>query len=127
MIENIITGALLVVALIHILPVVGFFGQQRVNALYDIEIVDKNIAILMRHRAILFGILGSLFAYAAFKPALQPPAMVAAAFSIASFFYLAFSTGGYNKAMRRVVGADIIAAIALALAIALRLYLYLAE
>ena len=92
MIEHTITGLMLVVAAIHLVPIAGFFGRERLTALYGIPIDNPDLEILMRHRAVLFGILGLFFAYAAFTPALQSVAFVAAAISISSFFYLARSS-----------------------------------
>lgn len=111
--ERIITILLLVVAVIHLLPLSGFFSVDRLASLYGIDVEDNNLAILMRHRAVLFGILGGLFAYAAFKPGLQPIAFVVAFISIASFFFLAFSVGEFNDSIRKVVIADVVAAVAL--------------
>lgn len=119
MIERSITGLMLVVALIHLLPIVGVLGGERLSMLYGVAIDDRNLAILMRHRALLFGILGGLFAYAAFVPALQPVAFTAAAVSLAGLFWFAFSAGGYNEAIRKVVIADIVATICLVLAVVL--------
>ena len=120
MTERWITGLMLIVAVIHLLPIGGFLGVERLNALYGIEVADRNLEILMRHRAVLFGILGAFFAYAAFHPSLQPLAFIAAGASLASFFYLAFATGEFNDAIRKVVVADVAATAALLGAIALR-------
>ncbi|MGB5809713.1 MAG: hypothetical protein WBG86_04230 [Polyangiales bacterium] len=117
--DRVITGALLVVAAIHLVPLTGFFGAARLEALYGISVSDANLAVLMRHRAVLFGILGAFFAYAAFVPAWQPAAFVAALVSIASFFYLAFVTEGAGDAIRKIVVGDIVAAVALFVAIGL--------
>ena len=87
MYERIITGLILVIAVIHLLPVSGFFGADRINSLYGISITNGNLEILMRHRAVLFGILGVFFVYAAFNSAIQPIAFVAAFISLASFFF----------------------------------------
>ena len=62
------------------------------------EIPDNNLEILLRHRAALFGILGAFIIYAAFNPGLQPVAFGAAFLSIATFFFLAWSVGGFNDA-----------------------------
>ena len=113
MAERVITGLMLVVAVIHLLPVSGFLGTGRLASLYGIEITDENLQILMRHRAILFGILGAFFAYAAFRPTLQPIAFAAAFVSLATFFYLALSAGDFNDAIRRVVWADVLASVCL--------------
>ena len=109
MAEIIITLMLLIIAVIHIIPITGFAGATRLESLYGVSVSDSNMEILMRHRAVVFGILGVFFAYAAFVPSLQPLALLAAFVSLASFFYLAWSVGGYNDALKRVVVADIIA------------------
>lgn len=114
--EKVVTGLLLIIAVIHLLPVVGVQSVGRLEVLYSVEIAEQNLEILMRHRAVLFGLLGVFFAYAAFMPAVQPLAFIAAFVSIASFFYLAFTVGGYNAALGRVVIVDMIAAICLVVA-----------
>lgn len=119
MYERLITALMLVVALIHLLPLSGVIGIDRLASLYDIDIADGNLEILMRHRAVLFGILGGFFAYAAFKPAIQPIAFIAALVSVTSFFFLAFSVAELNDAIRRVVIADVVASVALLGAVAL--------
>lgn len=119
MVIRLIMGLLLVVAMIHLLPFSGFFGADRIAALYGIDLADRNLEILMRHRSALFGILGLFFVYATFRPAVQPIAFAVAFASIASFFFIAFSVGGFNDAIKRVVVADVVAAISLLAAIAL--------
>lgn len=119
MYERLITALLLVVAVIHLLPLSGVIGIDRLAALYDIEIADSNLEILMRHRAVLFGLLGGFFVYAAFKPAVQPIAFIAAFISVTSFFFLVFDAAEFNDAIRIVVIADVVALVALLGAVAL--------
>lgn len=119
MYDRAISGLLLVVAVIHLLPIGGVLGVDRLASLYGIGVADNNLAILMRHRAVLFGILGGLFAFAAFRPSIQPLAFIAASASVASFLYLAATIGEYNDAIRKVVIADVVAAVALAVSIVL--------
>ena len=119
MIERIITLMLLIIGVIHLLPLTGVIGAERLSALYGLNISEPNLEILMRHRAVLFGLLGGFFVYAAFKPGLQNIAFIAAFVSVGSFFYLAFSVGGYNDAVGRVVTADYIAAACLVVAVTL--------
>jgi hypothetical protein len=107
--ERTITGLMLIVAVIHLLPLTGFFGVNRLASLYGIGITDGNLEILMRHRAVLFGILGAFFAYAAFTPALQPLAFIAAFASLASFFFLSLSVGDFSDSIRKVVIVDVVA------------------
>jgi hypothetical protein len=67
----------------------------------------------MRHRAVLFGLLGLFLVHAAFRPTLQPLAFVAGFASVVSFLALAYSTGGYNAGVARVVTADWVALVCL--------------
>lgn len=120
--DRIITVALLIVAVIHLLPISGYLGISRLSSLYAINISDPNLEILMRHRAMLFGILGGLFAYAAFQTKLQPFALLAGFVSVLSFFYLSYTVGGFNQAIKKIVIADIVAFAALAVAASVYLY-----
>ncbi|HMR07420.1 MAG TPA: hypothetical protein PKA88_16680 [Polyangiaceae bacterium] len=114
MYERVTTALMLAVAIIHLLPSVGFLGTTRLATLYAIEVTGPDLEILLRHRALLFGILGAFFGYAAFVPALQPIAFCGAGLSIGSFFYLAWAVGGYGSALTKVVVVDVIAAACLA-------------
>ncbi|WP_339858739.1 phosphopantetheine adenylyltransferase [Pseudohongiella acticola] len=111
--EKVITGLLVLVGIIHLLPVSGVLGVERLAALYGVSLGDPNIEILMRHRAILFGLLGLFLVYAAFQASLQNLAIVAGLVSVVSFIAIAWSVGEYNESVRRVVIADIIAIVAL--------------
>src|SRR5690554_4133328 len=111
--EKVVTGLLVLVGIIHLLPVSGVLGVERLAVLYGISLGEPNIEILMRHRAILFGLLGVLLVYAAFQPPLQTLAIIAGLVSVVSFIAIAWSVGGYNEPIRRVIIADIIALVAL--------------
>ena len=116
MIEKTIAGLLLLVGIIHLLPVSGVLGSERLTALYGVSLSDPNLLILMRHRAVLFGLLGLFMVYAAFRPSLQPLAFLAGFLSVASFMVIAWSVGGYNESIRKVVIADVVAIVALGIA-----------
>ena len=111
--EQIVTALMLVVAVIHFLPITGFVSTQRLASLYGMQITDRNMEILMRHRAVLFGMLGTFLAYAAFTPAFQPIAFVAAGISLVSFFFLSFSVGEFSPSIRKIVIADVVASVCL--------------
>jgi hypothetical protein len=113
---------LLVVALIHLLPLSGVFGTTRLTALYGIPFDEPNLAILMRHRAILFGLLGAFLVFAAFRPDFQVAAFAAGFVSVVSFLYLAWSGGSYNAQIGRVFTADVIALVCLVVGAAAYFY-----
>ena len=64
--------------------------------------------ILMRHRALLFGILGGFILYAAFNPLYQTVAIVMAALSMVGFALLVLVTGNYNEAVAKVLLVDVV-------------------
>ena len=116
--KYLVPASLIVVGVIHLIPLSGALGVSRLNALYGTSISDPDLSILMRHRAVLFGLLGIFSIYAAIKPSLQFPALIAGTISVVSFLYLASVTGGYNDELRRVFIADIFAAAFLAIGFA---------
>lgn len=111
--KHLIAASLVLVGLIHLLPLAGVLGGERLAALYGLPLDEPNIAILMRHRAVLFGLLGAFLLWAAFVPSLQALAFIAGWVSVGSFLWLAWSRGGYNAAVQRVVIADAVALVCL--------------
>jgi hypothetical protein len=116
--RQLITVLLIVVGIIHLLPVTGALGSRQLAELYGFPVDEPNLEILMRHRAVLFGLLGLFLIAAAFTPALQIHAFTAGLLSVGSFLWLAWSVGDYSPQIRRVVVADIIALLCLVIAIA---------
>lgn len=112
--KHLTTAALLVAGLIHLLPVPGVLGGATLTRLYGVEVVDPNLAILLQHRALLFGVLGVLMLAAIALPSLRLTALAVGLASAASFLVVALWTGGYNAAIARVVAADAIASVLLA-------------
>ena len=100
---------LLIPGIIHLLPLSGVLGSQRLMALYGIEITDPNLLIMMQHRAVLFGILGLFLIISAFRSKLQQPAIIAGLISTLSFIAIALWVGEYNALIQRVLIADVIA------------------
>ena len=115
---SILIGA---VGVIHLLPLSGVLGAERLAVLYGMPFDDPNLQIMMRHRAVLFGLLGGFLLLAAFRADLRMTATVAGFASTLSFLWLAWSVGGYNGAIARVVTADIVAVACLAAALVLHL------
>ncbi len=110
------------VGVIHLVPVSGLLGNDALARLYGVTITTPDLEILMRHRAVLFGIVGGLLVAAAFMHRLQPVAILAGLMSIASFLWIAWTVGDYGSAIAGVVRVDIVALVALIAAAALRMY-----
>ena len=117
----IVPAVLLIVALIHVLPLAGVLGAAKLSSLYGITVQDPNLEILLRHRAVLFGLLAAFLAYSAFHRPLHGLALVAAGVSVVSFLVLAAMAGTYNAALSTVVKADVVALVLLAAGTAVHL------
>ena len=115
--RHLISAMLVIVGVIHLLPLSGVLGGPRLAALYGIAVDGPDLAILMRHRAVLFGLLGAFLVCAAFRPAWQPAALLSGFISVVSFLWLAWATGGYNAQVARVVTADLVALVCLVVAV----------
>lgn len=115
--------ALLIAGIIHLLPVPGVMGVSTLTRLYGIEVNDPNTAILLQHRALLFGVLGVLMLTAIALPSLRVTVLTVGLFSAASFIVVAMAVGGYNQAIARVVVADVVASVLLAAGLLAELWL----
>lgn len=114
---------LAVVGVIHLLPLFGVLGPAQLESLYGLAFGDPNAAILMRHRAVLFGLVGLFLVYAAFRSSFQPAAFAGGFVSVISFLCLAGITGGYNASIGRVIVVDWLALSFLIVGITGRLYI----
>ncbi len=108
------TLLVLVAALINLAPVLGAASPARMAALYGITLDDANLEILMRHRAVLFGLVGGLLLVAAFHPPLRATGYAAGLASMLSFLLIAWLVGGYSTQIRRVVIIDLVGIASLA-------------
>ncbi len=106
----------ILVSLINFYPVIGSISASALNSLYGVIPDDSNMLILMRHRAILFGIIGSIIIFAAFNVQLRPVATIIGLLSMISFIVLTFATPDFNAQLQRIAVIDIVASIVLVIA-----------
>lgn len=112
-----ISAVLILAGVVHLLPLAGVLGAERLQALYGVAVQDANLLILLRHRAVLFGLLGMFLIVAAFHPALQLAALLMGLLSVVAFIGLGSLVGGYNAAIGRVIWVDVLAGVALVAAL----------
>lgn len=120
MLVKAITLCLIVVGLINFVPVFAGLSAHKIESAYSITLANPDMAILMRHRALLFGILGGFILYAAFVPQFQVAAMLMAGVSMLGYAYLTFTTDVYNEALGKVLMFDLIGVFFLAVAVVLK-------
>lgn len=101
--------------LILVTPLVGVLGAERLQSLYQVALDGPDLLLLMRHRAVLFGVVGGLLLVAAFRPALRAVAATVGLVSAGSFLLLALPLHELNAALQRVFWADVVAVTALVL------------
>ena len=107
--------ALVVGGIVNLLPLSGLLGSAQLEMLYGIPIKDDNLLVLMRHRAVLFGLTGSFMLYSGlWRPAWKQLAHVAGLSSMLSFVLIAkMSKGALDRFIGRVVTVDIVASVLL--------------
>lgn len=108
------TVLVLIAAAINLAPVVGAFAPERMAALYGVELESPNLQILMRHRAVLFGLVGGLLVAAAFYAPLRMVGYAVGFASMLSFLVIAWVVDGYTAEIQRVVLIDVVGIAALA-------------
>lgn len=118
MARYLVSGGLILVGFVHLLPAIGVVSEAQLTRLYGLPFRDPDLLILMRHRAVLFGILGLLLLAAAFHQPLQPTALLAGIVSVGSFLALAWTAPDYNAHIARVFAADVVALVLLLVAAA---------
>lgn len=119
--ESVLLGCLWLAALIHLLPLAGVSGGSRLQALYGLApIIDPGVDLLLRHRAVLFGVLGMGLVIASLRPDWRLPSIALVLLSDLAFLGLAWSTPTLPPALTRVVHFDLVAVVALGLALLCR-------
>ena len=99
--------------IVNLAPMSGVLSAARLQALYGIPFADPNLIVLMRHRAVLLGIVGALLVTAAFHAPLRLFAFVAGLVSMLSFVLVAWLVGDFNAELRRVALIDVVASVLL--------------
>jgi hypothetical protein len=113
---------LVVATIVHLLPTWGVLSSDNVEQLYGVAVEGNDLQLLMRHRAVMFGILGVLSLVALFRPALRTVALATAFASLAAFLLLAWLTAPHGPEVARVVRIDVFAVIAVGAGLAARLW-----
>ena len=113
---------LFIVGVINFLPVVGVLSLNKVNQSYSLEIHDVNTQILLRHRAVLFGLVGGFIILSVFEPQYQVVAIVFALVSMLSFLIICKLVGNPNASLTKIAKIDIVGLILLCLAIAIKYF-----
>jgi len=113
---------LFLVGVINFLPIVGVLSLDKINQLYGLAVTDNNLAILLRHRALLFGLVGGFIFYSVFNPRYQVAAIVIAAISMLGYLYFFWSIASPNAALLRVAQVDMVGVVLLFAALVIKCF-----
>jgi len=116
--------ALFITGVIHMMPVIGVFGIERLQTLYGIDRVSDDLELLLRHRAVLFGIIGCLMLYSLFESRLRLIAVSVGLASMLSFIALAQISDDIGPELKMVVWIDWICSVLLIASILLQRFVH---
>jgi hypothetical protein len=111
--QHLSTILFLVAAAINLVPGVGAMSPEQMESLYGVALDEPNLEILMRHRAVLFGIVGGLMTVAAFYRPLRTAGYTAGFVSMLSFLVIAWLVEGYSGELQSVAAVDLVGIVSL--------------
>ncbi|MBI0320724.1 hypothetical protein, partial [Streptomyces javensis] len=104
---KIVSIILFIAGIINVLPLIVFFDAAKTVKLYGVRIDGESLTILMRHRAVLLGLLGLTLISAAVKPELRIYAIALALISKLAFIFLTFTASDYTAEVKQVALIDV--------------------
>lgn len=116
--SRVVSVLLFLVGILNLTPAIVFFDPSRTVSLYGIQIAEDDLGVIVRHRAVLLGLLGAAMIYAAFRRTFVIPAITTAFIGKIAFLYLIWTTANTSE-LDRVAMFDIGAIIILAIALIL--------
>jgi len=124
MLENLYRLILLITGLVHLLPFSFLFFSEQLQKNYGVDISDANLQLLLRHRAIFFGLIGAGLIFSAIKKSFYGLASTIGLISMVSFIVLFYEIGGINHQLRSVMLIDVSVSIALFLTAVVYHFIY---
>lgn len=105
--ERAVVVGLLLVGMVHLVPAMVVFAPGRLPTAYGVAVDGPDLELLLRHRAVLLGLVGAACVAAAFSPPLRGAVVVGALLSVTSFAVLAITTVGTGTETGRVARVDV--------------------
>ena len=113
--ETIFRITLFIAGAINILPSLLTFLPEKIATSYGIEIPNANFELLLRHRAVLFGIVGGLMIFSAVTKKYYSISVIVGLTSMVSFILLYFLMNGINVELEKVMKIDFVGVVILIL------------
>ena len=107
--ETVFRISLFIAGVINMLPSILVFLPEKLSKSYGIEIPNTDFELLLRHRAVLFGIVGGLMIYSSISKNYYSISLISGLISMVSFILLYFLIGGINEELGKVMKIDLVA------------------
>ena len=105
---------LFVAGVINLLPSILAFFPSKISKSYGIDVPNANYELLLRHRAILFAMIGGFMIFSAVIKKYYEISTLAGLVSMVSFVLLYFLIGkGINAELKKVMIIDVVAIVIL--------------
>ncbi len=118
--ELVFRCCLAIAGIINLLPSFLAFLPNKMKSSYGIEIPDASYELLLRHRAVLFGIVGGVMIYSAITKKYYSLAVIIGLISMVSFIILLkLVNGEVNAELQKIMKVDVFAIIILLIGLAL--------
>ena len=106
--DHLANALLVLVGLVNVVPgVVGTLSVERAAAAYGIPSGGPDLAVVLRHRAVLLAIVGLGLLVAPWWPEIRTAAIVAGVISMASFVAIVLAKPGVGSPLRKVMWVDV--------------------
>jgi len=106
--ELIFRICLFIAGVINFLPSILAFIPSKISTSYGVEISNSNYELLLRHRAVMFGIIGGIMIYSAITKRNYSMAVLIGLISMISFFILyKLQSGEINPELNKVMKIDV--------------------
>ncbi|OJJ17263.1 hypothetical protein BKI52_31670 [marine bacterium AO1-C] len=108
--EIIFRIVLFLAGLVNFAPAMIVFFPEKIAQSYGIQLTEANLELLMRHRGILFGLIGGLMMYAAVFKKYENLAVLLGSISMGTFILLYFiSTPNFSPGITKIMRIDVVA------------------
>jgi hypothetical protein len=107
---------LLIAGVVNLLPIAPLLDPDLLDTMYQVAPVEPTSEILLRHRALVLGLVGVALIVSVFRSSWRTAALVSAAVANGGYVVLAATGGEVSAAATRVMMIDIAVLVLLAIA-----------
>jgi len=107
---------LLIAGVVNVLPIAPLLDPDLLDTMYQVAPVEPTSEILLRHRALVLGLVGVALIVSVFRSSWRTAALVSAAVANGSYVVLAATGGEVSAAATRVMIIDVAVLVLLAIA-----------